>query len=137
VKLYVLSPQLKAIDDCSFQGQSSLHPNDKCEAMHVHQIHDNVPLEVMERVVMAFAIQLLVNYEILCVLSPQLKAMDDCNFQEESSLNPKVVSESIHMHQIHDNVPLEMVERVIMFFSIQLLVNCEIICVITPIEGNQ
>jgi hypothetical protein len=29
------------------------------------------------------------------------------------------------------------VECVIMFFSIQLLVNCEIVCAITPIDGNE
>jgi hypothetical protein len=61
----MLSPQLKAINDCYFQGQSSLHPNDVSEAIHVHQIHDNVPLAVMERVVMAFFIQLLANCEIV------------------------------------------------------------------------
>jgi hypothetical protein len=63
--------------------------------------------------------------------------MDDCSFQGQPSLNPRDVSEAIHMNQIHDNFPLEVVERVIMVFSIQLLVNCEIVCVITPIKGNQ
>jgi hypothetical protein len=73
----------------------------------------------------------------LYVLSPQLKAINDCYFQGQISLHPNDVSESIHVHQIHDNVPLEVVERVIMFFTIQLLVNCEIVYVITPIEGYQ
>jgi hypothetical protein len=68
--------------------------------------------------------------------NPQLMAMDDCYFQGGSSLYPKNVSEATHVHQIHDNVPLEVVERVIMFFSVQLLVNCEIVFVMTPIDGN-
>jgi hypothetical protein len=70
------------------------------------------------------------------VLSPQLKVIDDCFFQGESSLHPNDVSEAIHVHQIHDNVPLEVVECAVMFFSIQLLVNCEIVCAITPMDGN-
>jgi hypothetical protein len=69
----------------------------------------------------------------LYVLSPQLKAMDDCYFQGQSSLRPNDVLEATHVHQILDNVPLEVVERGIMFFSI---LNCEIVCVITPIDGN-
>jgi hypothetical protein len=73
----------------------------------------------------------------LYVLSHQLKAMDVCSFHGQSSFCPNDVSESIHVHQIHDDVPFEVVERVIMFFSIQLLVNCEIVCVITPIDGNR
>jgi hypothetical protein len=36
------------MDELFFQGQSSLHPNDVSEAIHVHQIHDIVPLEVVE-----------------------------------------------------------------------------------------
>jgi hypothetical protein len=40
-----------AIDDCSCQGQTSLRPNDVSEAIHVHQIHDDVPLEVVEGVI--------------------------------------------------------------------------------------
>jgi hypothetical protein len=74
--MYVLSPQLKVIDDCFFQGESSLHPNDVSEAIHVHQIHDNVPVAVVECVIMFFSVQLLVNCE-LYVLSPQLMAMND------------------------------------------------------------
>jgi alanine-alpha-ketoisovalerate/valine-pyruvate aminotransferase len=70
VKLYVLSPQLKAIDDCSFQVYSSLHPNDLSEAMHVHQIHDNVLLEVVERVIMFFSMQLQEQWKTLCVITP-------------------------------------------------------------------
>jgi hypothetical protein len=70
------------------------------------------------------------------MLSPQLKAMDDCYFQGQSSLHLNDVSEAIHVHQINDNFPLEVVASVIMFFSIQLLVNCEIVRVITPIDGN-
>jgi hypothetical protein len=35
------------------------------------------------------------------------------------------------MRQIHDNLPLKGVESVIMFFSIQLLVKCDKVCVIT------
>jgi hypothetical protein len=46
------------------------------------------------------------------------------------------ISEAIHMRQIHCNLPLEVVESAIMFFSIQLLVKCEIVCVITLIDGN-
>jgi hypothetical protein len=45
--MYVLSPQLKVINSCLFQGDSTLHPNDVSEAIHVHQIHDNVPLAVV------------------------------------------------------------------------------------------
>jgi hypothetical protein len=40
------------------------------------------------------------------------------------------------MHQIHDNLPLELVESVIMFFSIQLLVKCDNVCAITLIDCN-
>jgi hypothetical protein len=69
--------------------------------------------------------------------TPQLMAMDDCFFKGKSSLNPNDVTEGIkHVHQIHDNVPLKVAESVIMFFSLQPLVNCEIVCVITPIDGN-
>jgi hypothetical protein len=56
--------------------------------------------------------------------------------QGQSSLHANEESEAIHVHQIHVNVPLEVVECVIMFFSIKLPVNCEIVCVTTPIEGN-
>jgi hypothetical protein len=63
-------------------------------------------------------------------------AMDDCSFQGGSSLNPNDVSKAIDVYQIHDNVPLEVVESVILLSSIHLLVNCEILCVITPIDGN-
>jgi hypothetical protein len=70
VKFYVLSPQLMAMDDCSFQGGPSLYLNDVTEVMHVRQIHDNVPLEVVESVLMLFSIQLLVNYEIGRVITP-------------------------------------------------------------------
>jgi hypothetical protein len=70
VKLYVLSPQLKVIDDCFFQGQSSLHPNDVSEVMHVCQNQDNVPLEGVECVLMFFSIQLLVNCENVCAIKP-------------------------------------------------------------------
>jgi hypothetical protein len=69
VKLYVLSPQLKIMDDCIFQGQSSLTPDDVFEAIHVCQIHDIAPLEVMECVIMSFSIQLLVYCEIVCVIT--------------------------------------------------------------------
>jgi hypothetical protein len=76
VKLYVLPPQLKEMDDCLFQGQSSLHPNDVSGAIYVHQIHDNVPLEVVDCVIMFFSIQLL-GIVKLYVPSPQSMAMDD------------------------------------------------------------
>jgi hypothetical protein len=68
--------------------------------MHVHQIHDNVPLKVVENVIMFFSTQLLIVK--LHVLSPQLLAMDDCFFKGKSSLNPNDVTEGIkHVHQIH------------------------------------
>jgi hypothetical protein len=70
------------------------------------------------------------------VLPPQLIAMDDCFFQGQSSLHPNDVSEAINLRHIHNNVPLDLVESVIMFSAIQLLVKCEILCVITPIDGN-
>jgi hypothetical protein len=35
------------LDDCFVKEQSSIHPNDVFEAIHVHQIHDNVPLELV------------------------------------------------------------------------------------------
>jgi hypothetical protein len=63
-------------------------------------------------------------------------AMDDWYFQGQSSLHPNDVSEAINVRQIHDIVPLAVVECVIMFFSVQLLVNCEIVYAITPIVGN-
>jgi hypothetical protein len=62
--------------------------------------------------------------------------MDDWSFQGVSSFHPRDVSEAIHVHHNHDNVPMEVVESVIMFFSTQLLVNCEIVCGYTPIDGN-
>jgi hypothetical protein len=71
------------------------------------------------------------------VLSPQLKVINNCLFQGDSTLHPNDVSEAIHVHQIHDNVPLAVVECVIMLFSVQLLLNCEIVCAITPIDGNE
>jgi hypothetical protein len=52
VETNVLSPQLMAMDDCSFIGESSLQPNDVCVAINVRQIHDFVPLEVVESVIM-------------------------------------------------------------------------------------
>jgi hypothetical protein len=58
------------IDDCFFQGRSSLHPNDVSEVIHVRQIH-----EVVECVIMFFSIQLQVNRELVC--APQLMAIDD------------------------------------------------------------
>jgi hypothetical protein len=70
------------------------------------------------------------------VLSPQLVTINDFYFQGQTSLHPNDVSKAIHAHLIHDYVPLDVVESVIMFFSIQLLVNCEIVWIITPIEGN-
>jgi hypothetical protein len=93
-------------------------------------------MEVVECAIMFFSIQLLVNCD-LYVLSPQLMAMDDGYFQVRSSLHPNDVCEAKHVCQIHDIVPLEVVDCAIMFFSIQLLVNCEIVCAITPIEGNR
>jgi ABC-type uncharacterized transport system permease subunit len=69
-------------------------------------------------------------------LSPQLMAMDYCFLQRHSSLNPNYVFEAIHVHLIHDNVPLKVVESIIMLSFIQLLANCEIACAITPIDGN-
>jgi hypothetical protein len=106
----------------------------KSEATHVHQIHDIVPLEMVECVITFLSLKLLVNCEIVCVITPMV--IDDCFFQGQSSLHPNDVSEAIHVYQIHDNVPLEMVECVIMFFSIQLLVNFELVPAITPIDGN-
>jgi hypothetical protein len=46
--------------------------------------------------------------------------MRDCFFQRQTSLHLIEVSKVIHVHQIHDKAPLEVVESVIMFFSIQL-----------------
>jgi hypothetical protein len=62
--------------------------------------------------------------------------IDPCFFQGMSSLHTNNVLEAIHIRQIHENVPLDEVESVIMFFAIQLLVNCEVLCVIIPIDGN-
>jgi hypothetical protein len=59
-----------AIDDCSFQGQTSQHSNDISESIHMHQIHDNVLLEVMERVIMFFSMQMQVQWQTLCVITP-------------------------------------------------------------------
>jgi hypothetical protein len=106
-----------AIDEYSFQGGSSLNPNDVSEAIDVHQIHDNVPLKVVERFI---------------IFSPYNTPIDG---NDHYILND--VSEGMHVHQIHDNVPWEVVESVNMGFSIQLLVTCEIVWDITPIEGNQ
>jgi hypothetical protein len=47
------------MDDCSFEGVSSLHPNDVPEAIHINQTHDNVPLEVAGSVITFFSMQLL------------------------------------------------------------------------------
>jgi hypothetical protein len=59
------------------------------------------------------------------------------HFSDDSHyIYPNDVSEVIHVCQILDIVPLEVVECAIMFFLIQLLVNCEIVCGITPIDGN-
>ena len=69
MKLYVLSPQLKVIIDCFFQGQLSYHPNNVSEVIHVCQIHDNLPFEVMESVIMFFYIQLLVQWENVCAIT--------------------------------------------------------------------
>jgi hypothetical protein len=60
-------------------------------------------------------------------------AMYDCSFQEVSLLHPNDIYEAMHVSQIHDNVALEVVESAILFFSMQLLVSYETICVITPI----
>jgi hypothetical protein len=68
--------------------------------------------------------------------NPQLMAMDNCYFQGGSSLHPKDVSEATHVHPIHDNDPLAVVESNIMFFFLQLLGDCGIVCVITPFDGN-
>jgi hypothetical protein len=42
------------IDDCVFQGEPSIHPNDVSEALHLHQIHNNVQLEVVESIIIFF-----------------------------------------------------------------------------------
>jgi hypothetical protein len=62
--------------------------------------------------------------------------MDDCSFKGVSSLHPNDISEAIHMHQTHDNVPLEVAGSVIMFFSMQLPVKSENVCIITLTDGN-
>jgi hypothetical protein len=72
----------------------------------------------------------------LYVQSPQLKVIYDCFSKGLPSLHPNDVYEARNVHQIHDNVAQEVVECVIMFFSIRLLVKCEILCGITPIDGN-
>jgi hypothetical protein len=41
--------------------------NDVFEAIHVCLIHDNVPLEVVESVIIFFSIHMVVNYENKCV----------------------------------------------------------------------
>jgi hypothetical protein len=43
------------MDDCSFQGWSSLHRSDVSEAINVCQTHDNAPLEVVGIVIMFFS----------------------------------------------------------------------------------
>jgi hypothetical protein len=76
VKLYVLLPQLMVIDACFFQGMSSLHTNNVLEAIHIRQIHENVALDKVESEIMFFAIQMLVN----CDIVPQLMVINACFF---------------------------------------------------------
>jgi hypothetical protein len=99
MKLYLLLTQLKAMDDWSLQGPPLVHLNDVSEAIHIFQIHDNVPLEVVEILIMFFSILLLVNYE-RNVLSPHLMVIDDCAFQGEPSIHPSDVSKALHLHQL-------------------------------------
>jgi hypothetical protein len=47
------------MDDCHYILMMYL----KSEAKHVHHIHDNVPLEVLESVIMLFSMYMVANYE--------------------------------------------------------------------------
>jgi hypothetical protein len=65
---YHPNPQLMAMDDCYFQGGSSLHPKDVSDAIWKWWKAISCFLPATEIVK-------------LYVLSPQLMAMDDCSFQ--------------------------------------------------------
>jgi hypothetical protein len=69
--------------------------------MHMRQIHDNLPLEVVENVIMSFSIQLLVD-ENLYLFSPQFMTMADCFFEGRSQLHPTDISDARNKHWIDD-----------------------------------
>jgi hypothetical protein len=64
-------------------------------------------------------------------------AMNDWNIQGATSLSPNDVSEAIHTRQIHDNLPLEVVEGIIMIFYLLQLVKWKNEWNVTSTDGNE